>query len=196
MRQLCFESFTSTLNLYLQFRRSVFRIFRRLLFAYPAEIPEHYATIAARTSENGLLERMPCQRRDRILMTHQRVQLDLEIAKVPQPDSLIRRTAGEKILGGWIECKSVDCVSMTIDRLDCCRGRRRIPNVQDLEREVIRYAPDQGGMQWMMLYVVDNSSVMCVGPRSVKRFVAGRKLGDVPMPSSIQRSIAARTLAP
>ena len=119
-------------------------------------------------------------------MTNQRVQPDFEITKVPEPNRLVCRTSGEQVLGCWAERKRVDRVSMTVGCLHRCRGCGWVSYIQDLQSEIIRHTSDQRRMQWMMLHVIDDGTVVCVRSRSMECFVRGREFSNVPALFSIR----------
>lgn len=88
---------------YIQLWRSVLRILLRLLFTGSAEIPEHNFAVVAGASQHGLLEWVPRDRLNRILMALQRVKLRIQVSQIPQANGLVCRSSGQNGLCRRVE---------------------------------------------------------------------------------------------
>ena len=77
---------------FLQFWRSILLVVRLLLLADPAQVPEDHATVVAAASEDGLLERVPGERRHGVLVALERVEPGSQVPQVPDRDGLVGRS--------------------------------------------------------------------------------------------------------
>lgn len=78
-----------------QLRRSVLRILRALLLPDLAQIPDVEAAVGARAGEDGLVVWRPLHLEDLVLVRLERVQLQLQVAQVPERYGLPEREGGE-----------------------------------------------------------------------------------------------------
>lgn len=91
-----------------QFGRSVLGIFGRLLLSDLAQVPNVKSAVRSRRGENGLVVRRPLHLEDLVLVRLEAVQLELEVAQVPEGDRLVRAARRQDKLRVGIEAETVN----------------------------------------------------------------------------------------
>lgn len=133
----------------------------QLLLSNSAQIPEDHSAVIASATKNGLFKRMPSKRSDRIGMTFKGVELVLEIPQIPETDCLVARSRGQNELRGRVERQGIDRIGMA-NCLDGGFGIAGLPDIKNLESQIVGHRANEGLVQWVILDVVDDGSMMCI----------------------------------
>ena len=104
-------------------------------------------------------------------MGFKRVKSGLQVAEIPETDGLVGRSCSQDCLRRRVERDGVDGIAMLALRRCSSACRVRLPNIDNLESNVVRYCTDEGGVERMVLNIVDNRRMMCIGFSRIQMFV-------------------------
>ncbi len=112
-----------------QLRRTIFGVLRALLLANSRNVPHHNSRVRSRTRQNGFKVRRPTNVHHLVRMSCKRMQHLLQIAKIPQADSLVGTGCGNQKFTIRIERQRIDFSSRSVDLINWRSGvMTSIPN--------------------------------------------------------------------
>jgi len=109
------------------------------------------------------------------------MQLDSQIAQIPDPNSFVSGAGGEDVFAAWVEGHAVDGVGMRVFRLSCCLFVGGGAEVEDLEGEVVGDGGEHPGELRVEVDIVDDGGVVRECALSVDGFGVGFVVFDVPV---------------
>ena len=96
-----------------------------LLLPDLGEVPDVEPAVGAGGGEDGLVVRRPLHLEDLVLVRLEGVQLQLEVAQVPQRHRLVRRPRGQDELGVRVEAQAVHLGGVRVHRVRGLQGEER-----------------------------------------------------------------------
>ena len=123
---------------------------------------------------------MPLDARDAVLVAFARVQLDLEVPDVPDPDGLVGGAGGQNDVGAQVEGDAVDVVGMRVFHDARGLGIRGLPQVENLQCAVVRHCRQHPGEFVVELDAVDGGVMVRECALRFDLLLAARVLLDVP----------------
>lgn len=163
---------------------TILLVIGHLLLSNTREIPEDDSSVVGAASKDAGLLRVPRERCDCVVVSFQRVDLLLNVSKIPDTEGLIRRRCCDEHFRRGVESKSVDGIQVAALSNHCSAIRLGLAHVNDLHGQIIRDGSDEALGDRVVLDIINDLGVVCVLSGGFERVASTLESLQVPVEKS------------